>query len=154
MSKTTETRTARIASAKLARAEALAAHRAALAAVREAKSEANREAHRTRPVRVSASATRAVTGAPLADGATAKGTVTPEHVAKYVSLAPLAGKRATFARIGDAFTASVPTGKSTAGTKLASATRVEASAAKRLSSARATLKRVSAVPRKRVQATA
>lgn len=149
MTNTTATRAARIDAAKSARAEALTAHRAASAAVREAKSEANREAFRARPIRVSASAVHAVTGEALADGGTARGTVTEAHAAKYVSLRPIVGKRATFAREADAYTASVPTGKGTAAAKLTAARRAEASAAKRLQSARAAVKRASAAPAKR-----
>lgn len=149
MSKSQETRQARIATAKSARAEALAAHRAASAAVREARSEANRTAHRARPIRVSGSAVAAVTGATLADGSEARATVTEAHAAKYVSLRPIIGKRVTFGRIGDAYTATAPAPKSDAAKRLASAQRAEASAAKRLATARATVKRVSASPAKR-----
>ena len=146
MSNSTETRAARIATAKANRADALAAHRAALAAVRDAKSALNRERHAARPVPVSASAVRAVTGKALADGETAKGKATPEHAAKYVSLRPLVGKATTFARTGDAYTASVPAGKSTASVALASAVKAEVAAGKRLATARAAVKRASAAP--------
>lgn len=149
MSKSQETRAARIATAKSTRAEALAAHRATLAAVRDAKSAVNREAHRAQPIRVSASAVHAVTGATLADGGTARGKVTEAHAVKYVSIRPLIGKNVTFARTGDAFTASVPQGKSTARTALTAAIRAEAIASKRLASARAAVKRASAPAPKR-----
>ena len=149
MTTSTSTRAARIAAAKNTRAEALAAHRASLAALREARSEANREAHRARPVPVSASAVHAVTGATLADGGTARGTVTEAHAAKYVSLRPIIGKRVTFTRTGDAYAASVPAGKGTATAKLTAAKRAEATAAKRLATARAAVKRATAAPAKR-----
>lgn len=134
---------AKIAAARATVRECVAAERAAAATVRDTRSALNRAMHRATPVRVSASAVAAVTGAAMADGASARVTVTDAHAVKYVSLRPLVGVKVTFSRTGDAYVAIRPVATSPEARAHVAAERAHVAAVKRTATARAAVKRAS-----------